>query len=81
MTAAENFLSGFINEYVNVKNDQESIEKRMQSLESYMVKQEDNHFEDEERFNVDGLKGDRELKDQVAQKKQCDGVFYLFVSW
>ncbi|MCY8544763.1 conjugal transfer protein [Bacillus vallismortis] len=63
VTAAENFLSGFINEYVNVKNNQESIEKRMQSLESYMVKQEDNHFEDEERFNVDGLKGDRELKD------------------
>ncbi|MEC1053547.1 conjugal transfer protein [Bacillus paralicheniformis] len=61
--AAENYLEGFIGEYVNVKNDHESIEKRKQNLENYMVKQTESNYEESERFQLDGLKGDRVLND------------------
>lgn len=62
-TAAENFLSGFITEYINVKNDQDAIEERKKNLESYMVKQTQASFEEGERYNMEGFKGDRQLKD------------------
>ncbi|KJR71066.1 conjugal transfer protein [Bacillus velezensis] len=62
-TAAENFLSGFINEYINVKNDQDAIDERKKNLESFMVKQTQTSFEDGERFDMDGFKGDRQLND------------------
>ncbi|MEC1900716.1 conjugal transfer protein [Bacillus atrophaeus] len=63
VTAAENFLAGFIAEYVNVKNDDDSIDKRKKNLESYMVKHTESDFDDEERFELDGLKGDRQLNE------------------
>ncbi|MED4801923.1 conjugal transfer protein [Bacillus atrophaeus] len=63
VTAAENFLAGFIAEYVNVKNDDDSIDKRKKNLESYMVKHTESDFDDEDRFELDGLKGDRQLNE------------------
>ncbi|MEC0490202.1 conjugal transfer protein [Bacillus licheniformis] len=76
--AADNFLSGFITEYVNVKNDQAAIEKRIKNLESYMVKQPESDVEEEERFNVDGLKGDRELKDYRLYNVKEGDTYNLF---
>lgn len=63
IAAVENFLAGFINEYVNVKNNPESIDERKKSLESYMVKQLETSFEEGDRYDLDGFKGDRELND------------------
>ncbi|MGF9749572.1 conjugal transfer protein [Bacillus velezensis] len=62
-TAAENFLSGFINEYINVKNDQDAIDERKKNLESFMVKQTQTSFDEGDRFDMDGFKGDRQLND------------------
>ncbi|ATO09432.1 conjugal transfer protein [Bacillus sp. NEAU-CP5] len=62
-TAAENFLSGFINEYINVKNNQDAIDERKKNLESYMVKQTQTSFDEGDRFDMDGFKGDRQLND------------------
>lgn len=76
--AADNFLSRFITEYVNVKNDQAAIEKRIKNLESYLVKQPESDVEEEERFNVDGLKGDRELKDYRLYNVKEGDTYSLF---
>ncbi|MDE1384346.1 conjugal transfer protein [Bacillus paralicheniformis] len=76
--AAENFLTGFINEYVNVKNDHESIEKRQQNLENYMIKQTESDYEESERFQLDGLKGDRVLNDYSLYNVKEGDNYSLF---
>ncbi|MDA1478036.1 conjugal transfer protein [Bacillus changyiensis] len=63
VTAANHFIDGFIKEYMNIKNDQDYIAERKKNLESYMAKQSESNFDEEERFQIDGFKGDRELKD------------------
>nr|WP_144531475.1 conjugal transfer protein [Bacillus paralicheniformis] len=76
--AAENFLTGFINEYVNVKNDDESIEKRKENLEKYMVKQKESNYEESERFQLDGVKGDRVLNDYSLYNVKEGDKYSLF---
>lgn len=76
--AAENFLAGFINEYVNVKNDHESIEKRKENLEKFMVKQKESNYEESERFQLDGVKGDRVLNDYSLYNVKEGDKYSLF---
>ncbi|RHJ06993.1 conjugal transfer protein [Bacillus sonorensis] len=78
VTAGENYLKGFIQEFVNVKNEHDSIEKRKENLEKYMVKQTENDFEESERFQLDGLKGDRVLNDYSLYNVKEGDKYSLF---
>ncbi|MDM5197031.1 conjugal transfer protein [Fictibacillus enclensis] len=78
VTAAENFLSGFIHEYVNVKNDMDSIEQRKEKLESYMVTKVDGSFEDERRYDLTGLKGNRILNEYNLYNVKKEKGYNLF---
>lgn len=78
VTAADNFLSGFIHEYVNVKNDMDSIEQRKKKLESYMVTDANTSVEDERRYDLTGLKGNRILNEYSLYNVKKEKGYSLF---
>ncbi|MDW7614291.1 conjugal transfer protein [Peribacillus simplex] len=78
VTAADNFLSGFIREYVNAKNDMDSIEQRKKTLESYMVTNVNASFEDERRYDLTGLKGNRILNEYNLYNVKKERGYSLF---
>lgn len=78
VTAAENFLSGFIHEYVNVKNNTDSIEQRKKKLKSYMVTDANESFEYERRYDLTGLKGNRILNEYSLYNVKKEKGYSLF---
>lgn len=73
IVAGERFLSGFITEYINVKNENDAIEKRHNRLMTYLVKESD-ELEQETLFDISGAQGDRVLNNytlyNVKQEKE-----------
>lgn len=78
VTAADNFLSGFIHEYVNVKNDIDSIDQRKEKLESYMVTDANVSFEDKKMYDLTGLKGNRILNEYSLYNVKNEKGYSLF---
>ncbi len=72
------FLSGFIYEYVNVRNDMDSIEQRKKKLESYMVTDASAIFEVERRYELTGLKGNRILNEYSLYNVKKEKGYSLF---
>ncbi|MFJ5670646.1 conjugal transfer protein [Bacillus safensis] len=73
IVAGERFLSGFIEQYINVKNENEAIENRHKKLMTYLAKESD-ELEQETLFAISGAQGDRVLNDytlyNVKQEKE-----------
>ncbi|KIL24017.1 hypothetical protein B4133_0530 [Bacillus altitudinis] len=73
IVAGERFLSGFITEYINVKNENDAIEQRHNRLMTYLVKESD-EIEQESLFDISGAQGDRVLNNytlyNVKQEKE-----------
>ncbi|QYF82851.1 conjugal transfer protein [Brevibacterium sp. PAMC21349] len=78
VTAADNFLSGFIHEYVNVKNDMDLIDQRKKKLESYMVTDANVSFEDKKIYDLTGLKGNRILNEYSLYNVKNEKGYSLF---
>ncbi|MFP3386349.1 conjugal transfer protein, partial [Tritonibacter sp. SIMBA_163] len=57
IVAGERFLSGFVTEYINVKNDNDAIEQRHKKLMAYLAKESD-ETEQETLFDISGAQGD-----------------------
>ncbi|MEK4845364.1 conjugal transfer protein [Bacillus sp. FSL W8-0183] len=72
IVAGERFLSGFIEQYINVKNDRAATEKRQNTLMKYLVV--DDETDQETWFDTSGSQGDRVLNDYVLYNvKKGDG--------
>lgn len=74
---AKYFLSGFVNEYVNVDDTPERIEERKNNLKSYMVQsdlQEDSH----PVYDVSGLEGERILNEATLFDVKEEETYTLF---
>lgn len=73
IVAGDRFLSDFIIEYINVKNENDAIEKRHNRLMTYLVKESD-EIEQESLFDISGAQGDRVLNNytlyNVKQEKE-----------
>lgn len=73
IVAGERFLSGFVAEYINVKNENEAIENRHKKLMTYLAKESD-ELEQETLFSISGAQGDRVLNNytlfNVKQEKE-----------
>ncbi|QII23674.1 conjugal transfer protein [Bacillus altitudinis] len=73
IVAGERFLSGFITEYINIKNENDAIEQRRKKLMAYLVKESD-EIEQESLFDISGAQGDRVLNNynlyNVKQEKE-----------
>lgn len=74
---AKYFLSGFVNEYVNVNDTPERIEERKNNLKSYMVQsdlQEDSH----PIYDMSGLSGERVLNESALFDVKEEETYTLF---
>ncbi|WYQ41270.1 conjugal transfer protein [Bacillus sp. FSL W7-1321] len=74
---AKYFLSGFVNEYVNVSDEPERIEERKNNLKSYMVQsdlQEDTH----PIYDMSGLQGERILNEATLFDVKEEETYTLF---
>ncbi|MGV2914293.1 conjugal transfer protein [Bacillus safensis] len=73
IVAGERFLSGFIEQYINVKNENDAIEQRHKKLMAYLAKESD-ELEQETLFAISGAQGDRVLNNytlyNVKQEKE-----------
>ncbi|XNN69581.1 conjugal transfer protein [Bacillus pumilus] len=72
IVAGERFLSGFVTEYINVKNERAAAEQRQNTLMKYLVA--DDEIDQETWFDTSGAQGDRVLNDYVLYNvKRGDG--------
>ncbi|MEC1183125.1 conjugal transfer protein [Bacillus altitudinis] len=72
IVAGERFLSGFIEQYINVKNERAAAEQRQNTLMKYLVV--DDEIDQETWFDTSGAQGDRVLNDYVLYNvKKGDG--------
>lgn len=60
--SAQEFLSGFIKEYMNVSNESDALEKRANKLKKYMVSNEIFNNEKHSIYNLDKVNGTRTLE-------------------
>ncbi|MEK4788839.1 conjugal transfer protein [Bacillus sp. FSL K6-2971] len=82
IVAGERFLSGFIEQYINVKNDRAAAEQRQNTLMKYLVK--DDETDQETWFDTSGAQGDRVLNDFVlynVKKGDGDSLFQYKVNY
>ncbi|MCY7566757.1 conjugal transfer protein [Bacillus safensis] len=82
IVAGERFLSGFIEQYINVKNERSAAEKRQNSLMKYLIK--DDETDQETWFDTSGAQGDRILNDYVlynVKKGDGDSLFQYKVNY
>ncbi|MEK4396689.1 conjugal transfer protein [Bacillus sp. FSL K6-2860] len=82
IVAGERFLSGFIEQYINVKNDRAATEKRQNTLMKYLVV--DDEADQETWFDTSGAQGDRILKNYVlynVKKGDGDSLFQYKVNY
>ncbi|MBK4214125.1 conjugal transfer protein [Bacillus pumilus] len=83
IVAGERFLSGFVTEYINVKNENDAIEQRHKKLMTYLAKERD-ELEQETLFDISGAQGDRVLNDFVlynVKKGDGDSLFQYKVNY
>lgn len=83
IVAGERFLSGFIEQYINVKNENDAIEQRHKKLMTYLAKESD-ELEQETLFAISGARGDRVLNDFVlynVKKEDEDSLFQYKVNY
>ena len=83
IVAGERFLSGFIEQYINVKNENDAIEQRHKKLMSYLATEKD-ELEQETLFSISGAQGDRVLNDFVlynVKKGDEDSLFQYKVNY
>lgn len=72
IVAGERFLSGFVTEYINVKNERAAAEQRQNTLMKYLVAADE--IDQETWFDTSGAQGDRVLNDYVLYNvKRGDG--------
>lgn len=82
IVAGERFLSEFIEQYINVKNDRAATEKRQNTLMKYLVV--DDETDQETWFDTSGSQGDRVLNDYVlynVKKGDGDSLFQYKVNY
>ncbi|MFB7035915.1 conjugal transfer protein [Bacillus altitudinis] len=82
IVAGERFLSGFVTEYINVKNERAAAEQRQNTLMKYLVT--DDETDQETWFDTSGAQGDRVLKDFVlynVKKGDGDSLFQYKVNY
>ncbi len=79
IVAGERFLSGFVAEYINVKNENEAIENRHKKLMTYLAKEGD-ELEQETLFAISGAQGDRVLNNYTLYnvKKEKEGTLFQY---
>ncbi|MFK3937964.1 conjugal transfer protein [Alkalihalobacillus sp. NPDC078783] len=82
---AEQFLSGFIPTYINVKNTNEAIEKRKQNLKEFMIYSEAFQNERNEFYQLSDIQGDRILKSyslfNVTKEDEEEALFEYKVTF
>ncbi|MCY7569306.1 MULTISPECIES: conjugal transfer protein [Bacillus] len=82
IVAGERFLSGFIEQYINVKNERAAAEQRQNTLMKYLVA--DDEMDQETWFDTSGAQGDRVLNDYVlynVKKGDGDSLFQYKVNY
>ncbi|MCL4097194.1 hypothetical protein BV454_00512 [Bacillus altitudinis] len=82
IVAGERFLSGFIEHYINVKNERAASEQRQNTLMKYLVV--DDEIDQETWFDTSGAQGDRVLNDYVlynVKKGDGDSLFQYKVNY
>ncbi|MCY7464322.1 conjugal transfer protein [Bacillus safensis] len=82
IVAGERFLSGFIEQYINVKNERAAAEQRQNTLMKYLVI--DDETDQETWFDTSGAQGDRVLNDYVlynVKKGDGDSLFQYKVNY
>ncbi|KIL13597.1 conjugal transfer protein [Bacillus pumilus] len=82
IVAGERFLSGFIEQYINVKNERAAAEQRQNTLMKYLVA--DDEIDQEAWFDTSGAQGDRVLNDYVlynVKKGDGDSLFQYKVNY
>lgn len=82
IVAGERFLSGFVTEYINVKNERAAAEQRQNTLMKYLVI--DDETDQETWFDTSGAQGDRVLNDYVlynVKKGDGDSLFQYKVNY
>ncbi|WP_339209029.1 conjugal transfer protein [Bacillus sp. FSL R5-0432] len=82
IVAGERFLSGFIEQYINVKNERSATEQRQNILMKYLVV--DDETDQETWFDTSGAQGDRILNDYVlynVKKGDGDSLFQYKVNY
>lgn len=82
IVAGERFLSGFIEQYINVKNERSAAEQRQNTLMKYLVA--DDEMDQETWFDTAGAQGDRVLNDYVlynVKKGDGDSLFQYKVNY
>ncbi|ABV61264.1 conjugal transfer protein [Bacillus pumilus] len=82
IVAGERFLSGFIEQYINVKNERAAAEQRQNTLMKYLVA--DDEIDQETWFDTSGAQGDRVLNDYVlynVKKGDGDSLFQYKVNY
>lgn len=82
IVAGERFLSGFIEQYINVKNERAAAEQRQNTLMKYLVA--DDEIDQEAWFDTSGAQGDRILNDYVlynVKKGDGDSLFQYKVNY
>ncbi|MBP2079642.1 conjugal transfer protein [Oceanobacillus polygoni] len=60
--SANEFLSNFIREYINVSNDSEALQERANKLKEYMAFNESFNNDDNALYNLEGVNGTRSLE-------------------
>lgn len=82
IVAGERFLSGFIEQYINVKNERAAAAQRQNTLMKYLVA--DDEMDQETWFDTSGAQGDRVLNDYVlynVKKGDGDSLFQYKVNY
>ncbi|UYO37185.1 conjugal transfer protein [Bacillus zhangzhouensis] len=77
IVAGERFLSGFVTEYINVKNENDAIEQRHKKLMAYLAKERDG-LEQETLFDISGAQGDRVLNNYTLYNVKQEEEETLF---
>ncbi|MCC2251779.1 conjugal transfer protein [Virgibacillus sp. AGTR] len=76
--SAEQFLTGFISQFINVKKTSEDLEKRKNELQSYMVQSEEFANESHSLYQMPDIQGERILNSYSLFNVKEKGDYTLF---
>lgn len=84
LPAAEQYLSGFIDVFINVQNTHEAIEERRQELKGYMIQSEELQEDKHPLYQLSDLQGNRLLESHSlfnVREKEEETLFQYKVTF
>lgn len=76
--SANEFLTSFIKEYINIENTTEALEERSKNLKEFMIYNDEFNNDKHYLYNLEKLKGDRELSSFSLFHVEDNGDEQLF---